>query len=166
MSTKSVMQRNFFPLLCWDVISSQRELMVEGFKKNIDINILSDISQKKGWIFNWDQLITKSYDAIVVTDTNRKILWVNDGFKDMTGYPKSFALGKTPGFLQGKQTEESTRVAIRSKLSVGDSFTQQVINYKQNKSPYVCEITIYPVKNNRHEIAAFLALEREIKQAG
>lgn len=166
MATKSAAQRNFFPLLCWDVISSQRELMVEGLRKNLDINELADISEKKGWIFNWKDLVDKSYDAIVVTDTNRKILWVNDGFKDMTGYSKSFALGRTPNFLQGKETNEASRNAIRSKLSVGDSFTQQVINYKQDQSPYVCEITIYPVKNNRHEIAAFLALEREIRQAG
>ena len=166
MSTRSVEQRNFFPLFCWDVISSQRELMVEGFKKNLDINTLAEISEKRGWVFNWNELTSKAYDAIVVTDTNRKILWVNDGFKDMTGYPKSFAIGRTPNFLQGKQTDESSRQAIRSKLSVGDSFTQQVINYKQNKSPYVCEITVYPLKNKRHEIAAFLALEREIRQAG
>ena len=166
MSVKPVERRNFFPLLCWDVISSQRQLLVEVLRKNLDINELSDISEKKGWVFNWTELVDKSYDAIVVTDTNRKILWVNDGFKEMTGYPKSFALGRTPNFLQGKETNESAREAIRSKLSVGGSFTQQVINYKQDQSPYVCEITIYPVKNNRHEIAAFLALEREIRQAG
>lgn len=166
MASKSAAPRNFFPLLCWDVISSQRELMVEGLRKNLDINELADISEKKGWIFNWKDLVDKSYDAIVVTDINRKILWVNDGFKDMTGYSKSFALGRTPNFLQGKETKEASRNAIRSRLSVGDSFTQQVINYKQDQSPYVCEITIYPVKNNRHEIAAFLALEREIRQAG
>jgi PAS domain S-box-containing protein len=166
MSIKSVASRNFFPLLCWDVISSQRELMVEGLRKKLDINKLSDLSEKKGWVFNWKELVDKSYDAIVVTDTNRKILWVNDGFKDMTGYPKSFAIGRNPNFLQGKETNDSSRQAIRNKLSVGDSFTQQVINYKQDHSPYICEITIYPVKNNRHEIAAFLALEREIRQAG
>ncbi len=166
MSTKSAAPRSFFPLMCWDVISSQRELMVQGLRKNLDINQLSDISEKKGWVFDWNELANKSYDAIVVTDTNQKILWVNDGFKDMTGYPKSFALGRNPNFLQGKETNQDSKNAIRSQLTVGDSFTQQVVNYKQDQSPYVCEITIYPVKNNRHEIAAFLALEREIRQAG
>jgi PAS domain S-box-containing protein len=166
MSIKSSESRNFFPLLCWDVIASQKELMIAQWKKNMDINQLSGLSEKKDWRFDWNELVHKAYDAIIVTDTNRKILWVNDGFKDMTGYPKSFALGRTPSFLQGKETRESSRQAIRSKLFVGDSFTQQVINYKQNQSPYICEITVYPVKNSRHEIAAFLALEREIRQAG
>jgi PAS domain S-box-containing protein len=140
--------------------------MVNTWKKVLDINELSGISEKKGWVFDWDYLTDKDYDAIVITDTTRKILWVNDGFREMTGYPKSFALGRTPSFLQGKETREASRQAIRTKLSTGDSFTQQVINYKQDKSPYVCEITVYPVKNRQHEIAAFLALEREIRQAG
>lgn len=166
MSTKAFEQRNFFPLLCWDVISSQRELMVDSWKKNLDINELSGISEKKGWIFDWNYLSDQAYDAIVVTDTNRKILWVNDGFKEMTGYPKSFALGRSPTFLQGKETQEASRTEIRNKLSAGDSFTQQVVNYKQDQSPYICEITVYPVKNKHREIAAFLALEREIRQAG
>nr|MBI1229044.1 PAS domain-containing protein [Cytophagales bacterium] len=166
MSTKVCEPRNFFPLFCWDVISSQRELMVNTWKKVLDINELSGISEKKGWVFDWNYLSDKDYDAIVITDTTRKILWVNDGFREMTGYPKSFALGRTPSFLQGKETREASRQAIRNKLSTGDSFTQQVINYKQDKSPYVCEITVYPVKNRQHEIAAFLALEREIRQAG
>ena len=48
-------------------------------KKVSDINELSGISEKKGWVVDWDYLTDRVYDAIVITDITPKILWVNDG---------------------------------------------------------------------------------------
>ena len=54
-------------------------------------------SELESKIYNYD------YDALVLSDKAHKIIWVSDGFKDMTGYTKKFAVGKKPSFLQGEK---------------------------------------------------------------
>ena len=78
----------------------------------------------------------------------------------MTGYTKTFALKKTPSFLQGKNTCAVTRNRIRNKILANEPFKEIVLNYKQDKTPYKCEINVFPLshKNTTH----YIALERAI----
>jgi hypothetical protein len=47
--------------------------------------------------FKWDVNISRemstSYEALVLTDSNQNILWINGGFEIMTEYSASFAGG-------------------------------------------------------------------------
>lgn len=81
----------------------------------------------------------------------------------MTGYEKEFALNKTPRFLQGEKTKESTRKRIKEKLLKGKPFKDVIINYRKDKTSYKCELHIIPLHNNETtKITHFLALEKEI----
>ena len=105
------------------------------------------------------------YDALVVTDAQLTIKWVNPGFSDMTGYAKSYAIGKTPHFLQGEKTTDVSRKAIRKGLNNKVTFNQSVINYKKNGEEYLCEIKIIPLFDNQNQVTNYLAVEKEIKVA-
>ena len=39
-------------------------------------------------------------NAVIVTDSERRILYVNPAFRRITGYEAAAALGKTPSFLR------------------------------------------------------------------
>ncbi|MFN7118762.1 MAG: PAS domain S-box protein, partial [Saprospiraceae bacterium] len=43
--------------------------------------------------------------AVIVTDPERRILWVNEDFTYITGYSLSEVLGKKPSILQGPKSE-------------------------------------------------------------
>ncbi|WP_299534637.1 PAS domain-containing protein [Ulvibacterium sp.] len=102
-----------------------------------------------------------SYEALVVTDVEKKIIWTNKGFPEMTGYPKSFAIGKSPTFLQGRNTSLETKKEIRKLLKQQKRFSRTLINYRKNGEAYLCCIDVLPLFNSRREVTHFLAMEKE-----
>lgn len=129
-----------------------------------DLRIVKTFSKNYNWKNNISAIIKDNYyESLVLTDSNKRILWVSDGFKKMTGYEKEFALNKTPRFLQGEKTKESTRKRIKEKLLKGKPFKDVIINYRKDKTSYKCELHIIPLHNNETtKITHFLALEKEI----
>lgn len=73
----------------------------------------------------------------------------------MTGFSKSFALKKTPSFLQGASTCKETSARIKGKILRNKPFQETVLNYRQDKTPYKCEIKVFPLsyKDTTHYIA-------------
>ena len=108
-----------------------------------------------------DKIIHKNdYEAIIATDLNRKIIWVYNGFSEMTGYSKRLALDKTPTFLQGEKTSSKTKERIRQKLKLNKPFKEVIINYKKDKTPYRCEVQIIPLYKDG--TTHFMALEKQV----
>ncbi|PRX57458.1 PAS domain-containing protein [Flagellimonas meridianipacifica] len=110
-------------------------------------------------------LQTTPYQALVVTDVRKTIIWANHGFNQMTGYSKSFAVGKRPTFLQGRKTSEETKTEIRELLKQQKRFTKALINYRKNGEEYVCHIDVLPLFNDKKMVTHFLAMEKEIAAA-
>lgn len=108
------------------------------------------------------EILEKSnYEALVVTDVKKKIIWVNNGFREMTGYSKCYAMGKKPTFLQGKKTSLETKNEIRLLLKQQKRFSRALINYRKNGEEYLCCIDVLPLYNSSREVTHFLAMERE-----
>ncbi|CAM1362657.1 Diguanylate cyclase [Tenacibaculum litoreum] len=129
-----------------------------------DLKLIKTFSKNFNWKNNITSIIEENdYESLVLTDAQKKIIWVSDGFTKMTGYEKEFALNRTPRFLQGEKTKETTRKRIQSKLLKGKPFKDVIINYRKDKSTYKCELYIIPLQNNdSSEITHFLALEKEV----
>ncbi|MEM1336501.1 MAG: PAS domain-containing protein [Bacteroidota bacterium] len=101
------------------------------------------------------------YEALVVTDLDKTIIWANNGFHEMTGYSKHFALGKRPTFLQGKKTSQETKTEIRRLLKQQKRFSKALVNYRKNGEEYICQIDVIPLFNSNKVVTHFLAMERE-----
>ena len=106
-----------------------------------------------------------NYESLVVTDTKRKIVWVNNGFLEMTGYGKNFAVGKNPTFLQGENTSEVVRTEVRQLLKEQRRFSASLVNYRKNGEEYHCHIEVIPLFDSSKTVTHFLAMEREQKVA-
>ena len=97
--------------------------------------------------------------AVVLTDADRHILWVNDGFQEMTGYSLPEVVGKKPSFLQGRNTDQRTIARLRHRLSQGEPFKEQVVNYRKDGTEYVCVLAIHPIHNKQGNLTNFIAFE-------
>lgn len=157
----SVEKHEMHPLLSWDIISLSHGALKDELEKKTKLEKLLDICNRHQWTLNNDFILQNKYQTLVLTDTEKKILWVSSGFKEMTGYPKNFAIGKKPVFLQGKRTDVRIKEEINTKLFSQIPFTVQIVNYKKDNTEYICEVTIIPVFNYINQICAFLALESE-----
>ena len=97
----------------------------------------TDITRQKEYKLELEKLsliVQKTVNAVIITDKNGNIEWVNHGFENMTGYHLSEVKGRTPGsFLQGEKTNKETVAFIN---------TSQIIQLIS----FVCERKSLPVQ--------------------
>lgn len=98
--------------------------------------------------------------AVILTDAQKRILWVNDDFTYITGYTLAEAMGKKPGLLlQGPDTESDAVKRIRKNLQDQVTFKEIITNYRKNGEKYLCQLLIHPVYNDEQELVNYLAFE-------
>ena len=160
-------QRKQHCLLCRDAGSMTQSSSVPANggavqpHEQVLLKALQDLHQ---WENNVEHLLhNHDYEALVLTDHKQVIRWVDWGFAKMTGYPPTYAIGRYPKFLQGRNTSPETRNRIRKGLKGLESFTEVIVNQRKNREEYKCEITIFPLRNQQKQVTHFLALENEIK---
>jgi PAS domain-containing protein len=94
----------FMPLLSWDIFSQHYVNTLENLKTESDIKMVKAFAEKSKWKNEIDTIFNnQDFDALIITDAAQKILWVNDGFTQMTGYSKTFAVNKKPYFFTRNQ---------------------------------------------------------------
>ncbi|MBL0910737.1 MAG: PAS domain-containing protein [Bacteroidia bacterium] len=144
------------PLLCWDLAAPSSE------RGNAEImHTLCRIAGGADWTKQLPAILTRPYQALVLTDAQRVICWADEGFERMTGYPASFAIGKKPSFLQGTNSCPHKIAYIHKKLEAGRRFRSSLLNYRADGSEYLCGIEVFPLRHQQ-KITHFLALENEI----
>lgn len=98
--------------------------------------------------------------AVILTDPNQRIIWVNDDFTTMTGYSLGEAIGRIPGkILQGPKTEPEVIDRIRKAIQQRASFRDKLTNYRKNGEPYLCKLVIHPIFDRHQVLTNYIAFE-------
>jgi PAS domain S-box-containing protein len=101
----------------------------------------------------------KPHVSIILTDADKRILWVNDGFTNLTGYELSEVIFKKPSLLQGKDSDQQSIKEMSYCLENGFAFKNELINYKKNGEKYTCRLIVHPIRNPEGEIINYLGFE-------
>lgn len=107
-----------------------------------------------------------AFNAITVTRATddsggSEVIYVNDAFTDMTGYSADEVIGKTPGMLQGPDTEQDVLDRLDDKMSAGETFHGQTVNYRKDGTPFDIEWTVRPIQDNG-ETTHYVAVQRDV----
>jgi PAS domain S-box-containing protein len=100
--------------------------------------------------------------AVVITNKDRIVEYVNEPFLDMVGYRRRDIVGRKPSFLQGALTTPESVHFVRQKLAEQVPFQADIINYRKNGEAYVCRIAITPVFSEG-VLTKFVAYEEDIE---
>jgi PAS domain S-box-containing protein len=125
-----------------------------------------DITEKKHQaqeLHLLSEIARRSNNAVVITDANGQIEWVNQGFTRISGYTLEEVKGKRPGsVLQGPETDPATVAFMAERLRIGQEFQVEIINYHKDGRKYWLEMEVQPVRNEQGAITHFMAIELEI----
>lgn len=107
-----------------------------------------------------------AFESIMVTEvtddhTNSKIIFVNQAFSNLTGYSPEEVIGKTPGLLQGSETEEGVKERLTEDLKNNRTFHGDTINYRKDGSAFTIEWKISPVMDG-DKVTHYVAVQRAI----
>ncbi|WP_298360075.1 diguanylate cyclase [uncultured Litoreibacter sp.] len=117
-----------------------------------------------------------SRDALLVTDREDRIVWLNRGFELLTGFTLNEMLGGKPGdFLRGDVTESATIAKIEDCITNRRPVDIEVQYRRKDGTPFWMESRITPVfdpqGNHTHfmsssrDVTARRALEKSTKEA-
>lgn len=100
--------------------------------------------------------------TLLLTDSDRVILWVSQSFMRMTGHRVAEVLGQKPSMLQGSATDWHVAHQTRTQLSRAQPVRAELLNYRKDGTTYTCRVAIDPLCNARGELTHFLAVEIEV----
>jgi PAS domain S-box-containing protein len=110
-------------------------------------------------------IVEKTTNAVVVTDVERRIVWVNRGFERLTGYTLQDVAGKSPGaVLQFSKTDRGTIQRMREALDRQEPFQGRILNRSKSGAEYWLELDIQPLFDNACQLQGFMAIESDVTQ--
>ncbi|MEF8779406.1 MAG: bacterio-opsin activator domain-containing protein [Haloferacaceae archaeon] len=92
------------------------------------------------------------------------LVYVNDAFERVTGYPTDYVRGRNCRFLQGPDTDPETVAEMRAAIEAEESVTVVVRNYRMDGSPFWNEVTIAPIYDEDGELAHYVGFQSEVTE--
>ncbi|WP_130537824.1 EAL domain-containing protein [Thiomicrorhabdus indica] len=106
----------------------------------------------------------KSNQGIIITDSNNRIVRVNERFQEITGYHSSEIIGKNPSFLgSGKQNGQFYK-KLWEDLLKDDYWQGELWNRRKTGEFYIERLTISIIRNENGDIQQYLGLMSDITQ--
>ncbi|MEI6076107.1 MAG: PAS domain S-box protein [Verrucomicrobiota bacterium] len=102
-------------------------------------------------------------NAVMITDQQGAIEYVNPAFSCITGYSQSDCLGKNPRELvrSDKQDREFYRVLWQT-IQAGQVWRGELINRRKDGSLFLEEMTITPLMGPERQITHYVAIKQDI----
>ena len=115
---------------------------------------------EKAILFNWLQRFGSRFQTgFILTDPSAPddpVVFINDAFTNITGYPFAEVIGHNLRFMQGEETDMDVIEDINKKLRQGMPAIAEVLHYKKDGTPFWNELVIQPIVDGRGE-ALFIA---------
>jgi len=110
------------------------------------------------------EAVAQSNAAIVMTDAEGKITFVNDAFERNTGYSRGEALGRTPRLLKSGETPLTVYEELWRTILAGRTWRGEICNRRKNGQRYWELASISPVTDATGKITHFISVQDDISQ--
>jgi PAS domain S-box-containing protein len=108
-------------------------------------------------------VVSRTDNAVVITDAQGRIEWVNEAFTRQSGYGSDEVRGRTPSeVLHGPQTDPKTIAHIRQCLAAAQPFQVEAMHYRKNGQPYWVSVQVQPIFDDEGQLQHFIGLEIDI----
>jgi two-component system cell cycle sensor histidine kinase/response regulator CckA len=109
--------------------------------------------------------LNSAADAMVITDREGTLVWVNPAFTQLTGYPAHEALGRNPRDLLKSGVHDAAFYDVMwATLLNGQVWRGELTNRRKDGATYVEGQTITPVRNGAGEVTHYVAIKRDLTE--
>lgn len=131
------------------------------------IGVITDISNRKRAEEAQKRLATaveQAAEAIVITDTQGAIQYVNPALERMSGYGREEVIGKTPGIFKSGHHDDEFYKELWNTINSGKVWAGRFVNKRKDGSLFHTQATISPVRDTNGKITNFVAVKRDITE--
>lgn len=108
--------------------------------------------------------LAQTADAVMITDREGIIEFVNPAFEHISGYTRAEVLGRTPGLLRSGRHERAFFADLWATVLRGDVFRSTIVNRRRDGSLYHEQKSITPLKDEHGAVTHFVATGRDITE--
>jgi len=106
--------------------------------------------------------IEQSSEAVLITDAQGNIRYINPAFTRMTGYGREEALGQNPRVLKSGAHDPAFYEQLWQTILNGETWHGELINRRKDGNFYTEEMHIAPARNQRGEVTHFIATKQDV----
>ncbi len=101
-------------------------------------------------------------NAVLITDREGVIEWVNPAFTDLTGWQREEVVGQTPRILKSDIQPSYYYETLWETITAGNVWRGELHNRRKDGVVYVEEQTITPVRSAEGEIRHFISIKQDV----
>ncbi|WP_301102558.1 PAS domain S-box protein [Propionivibrio sp.] len=128
---------------------------------------LRDITQRKKTeqhLRLLSEAIRQSPEAVVITDPQARIEFVNEAFVAHTGYSPEEAIGQNPRFLSSGMTPPESFTAMWAALTNGEHWKGKIYNQRKDGSQFIEFSNVAPIRQADGSISHYVAVQEDITE--
>ncbi|AXG10205.1 PAS domain S-box protein [Haloplanus rubicundus] len=142
-------------------------LRTEGSESERVLCLARDITARKRReqdLRSFRQAVEQAGHAIMITDTDGSIEYVNPEFESVTGYTKAEVTGETPAILNSGEHDERYYQDLWETILGGEIWEGELVNQRKEGERYHVEQTIAPITDETGDIERFVAINTDITE--
>lgn len=127
--------------------------------------IFSEITQRKlaeEELVRLSSAIENAAEAVVVTDLDANIQYVNPAFERVSGYLKAEVLGKNPRILKSGKHGELYYKKMWETLQAGKTWMGEFVNKRKDGTIFHEEGSISPLRTPSGKVIGYVAVKRDV----
>ncbi|MBK9373686.1 MAG: SpoIIE family protein phosphatase [Holophagales bacterium] len=112
-----------------------------------------------------DRALDVAAEGVTIADArlpDRPLIYVNEGFERVTGYPAAEVLGRNCRFLQGPDTDRAAVERIRAAVAGERECVVEILNYRRDGTPFWNRLSITPVRDETGEATHFIGIQSDV----
>ena len=106
--------------------------------------------------------VEQAVEAVMITDIQGTILYVNPAFEETSGYASAEVLGHYPSILKSGKHDAEFYGRIWETLARGEIWRGHLINRRKDGSLFEEDATISPVRNATGTIINYVGVKRDV----
>ena len=103
-------------------------------------------------------------NAVVITDPQGTVEWVNDGFTRLTGYSFQEIIGNKTTMLHGPMTDKAIAQLILERVQASQSYSGELQKMRKDGQAFWVQLTITPIFDEQQLISKFIMVESDITE--
>lgn len=114
-----------------------------------------------------ERAIDEAPVGITIVDADQPdepMIYINDAFERLTGYSKSYAVGRNCRFLQGEESDPEAVDELRAAVEAGEAASVELLNYRKSGTPFWNRVDIAPVHDADGEVSHFVGFQMDITE--
>lgn len=148
--------------LLYQHLANSNQVLQQNYQALQQANAARDRAEAK--MAKLANAVEQTADAVMITNRDGIIEYVNQAFERITGFSSAEALGQTPRLLKSGQHPHNFYQRLWHTLLSGKSFSDMLVNRRKDGSLYYEERTITPLSLDGTAISHFVATGKDITE--